>query len=420
MPNGFLDRARAADLMRARGLDALVLAQPETIRYATGAFPGVATFWRRAGAAFVVVPQAPGEPLAAIVGDLQAREFAAKSGIADVRTHALWVETSEVSGTDRNADDIAAALVARDRAGSRSPTHSRPGTFSPTASLGLLRDMLAERGLLKGRVGLEMGFVPAADFPMFGKALPQTEFIDCNPLVARLRAIKQECEIAYLRIAAELGMAAMQTLLPAIRPGLDSAGMTAIWRQAAREEAKRRGIAPPGSDWAYIAVGGDGFAVGGAAAKGDIVKIDTGCVVEGYSSDGGRTAVLGKPDRAQRAVYDALRRGFGVGMAMLAPGVPLAHIHAAVSRAIQDRGFLTYHRGHFGHGVGASLWSEEWPFISADSDVVAEPNMVLAFETPYYIGGLGGFIIEDQVLITDRGAEIMAPAPHDLYEAAAT
>jgi Xaa-Pro dipeptidase len=142
-------------------------------------------------------------------------------------------------------------------------------------------------------------------------------------------------------------------------------------------------------------------------------------VIGGYSSDGGRTAVLGKPDRAQRAVYDAMRRGFDVGIAMLGPGAPLASIHAAVSRAIHDRGFLTYRRGHFGHGVGSSIWSEEWPFISADSDALAEPNMVLAFETPYYVAGLGGFIVEDQVLITDRGAEVMAPASLDLFEATA-
>ena len=74
-----------------------------------------------------------------------------------------------------------------------------------------------------------------------------------------------------------------------------------------------------------------------------------------------------------------------------------------------------FHRGgHFGHGVGASIWSEEWPFISADSDTVLEPGMVMAFETPWYVDGLGGMIIEDQVLITETGAEIMAPLPHDL------
>jgi len=57
---------------------------------------------------------------------------------------------------------------------------------------------------------------------------------------------------------------------------------------------------------------------------------------------------------------------------------------------------------------------EEWPFISADSDTVLEPGMVMAFETPWYVEGLGGLIIEDQLLITATGAEIMAPLPHDL------
>ena len=66
------------------------------------------------------------------------------------------------------------------------------------------------------------------------------------------------------------------------------------------------------------------------------------------------------------------------------------------------------------HGVGASVWSEEWPFIAADAKAVLEPGMVMAFETPWYIDGFGGFIIEDQVLITDDGCEVMAPMPREL------
>ena len=79
-----------------------------------------------------------------------------------------------------------------------------------------------------------------------------------------------------------------------------------------------------------------------------------------------------------------------------------------------DAGFTTYGRGHIGHGVGASIWSEEWPFISADAIVTAEPGMVFALETPYYIKGLGGFIIEDQILIMANGVEVMAALPRDL------
>ncbi|MEJ1937619.1 aminopeptidase P family N-terminal domain-containing protein, partial [Nostoc sp. NIES-2111] len=71
--SGHLDRRRACALMQERGLEAMVLAQPESITYAAGAFPGVATFWRRGGAALLLVPADEGLPLAAIVGDLQAR-----------------------------------------------------------------------------------------------------------------------------------------------------------------------------------------------------------------------------------------------------------------------------------------------------------------------------------------------------------
>ena len=82
--------------------------------------------------------------------------------------------------------------------------------------------------------------------------------------------------------------------------------------------------------------------------------------------------------------------------------------------AIRAAGFPGYSRGHFGHGLGAGLGSEEWPFISARSDVVLEPGMVMAFECPWYIDGLGGMIIENQLLITETGHEMMNDLPLDL------
>jgi Xaa-Pro aminopeptidase len=262
-----------------------------------------------------------------------------------------------------------------------------------------------------------LGFVPAADFPLFGRAAPRVDWRDATELVARLRAIKHPNEIARLRAAAQQSMGGLRALLDALRPGLDADAMTAIWREGARAFARENEISLAGWDWAYIAVGGDGFAPGGAAQVGDLIKIDVGCVIDGYSSDGGRTAVIGAPSPAQRAVYDALRAGFDAGLERLRPGARLAEIHAEVSRVIQSRGLDHYNRGHYGHGVGSSIWSEEWPFISADAVALAEPGMVLAFETPYYIRGLGGFIIEDQFLIGERSVEVMGDAPRDLFVA---
>ena len=393
---GFLDRHRATRLMEERGLDALVLAQPESLIYAAGAFPGVATYWRRAGAAFVVVPGDETAPLAAIVGDLQAQAFATQSGIADVRSHRIWVERSAFPGTDPTA-----AI--------RTP---RPAQFELSTSLALLRDALTERGLLNKCIGLELGFIPAADYPSF-LALP-VSWADCTNIVERLRAIKAPREIEHLRNAAEYSVAGLRHLTERIAPGMDPAAMTSIWREAAYVDAKHRGHAPPQSSWAYISVGGDGFAPGGPARDGDLIKVDVGCVVSGYSSDGARTLMLGAPSADVARIYDALHRSFDTGFAMLKPGTQLSDIYTATATSMWDAGYETYGRGHFGHGVGSSIWSEEWPFIAAGSDVALEPGMVMAFETPWYIEGLGGFIIEDQVLITDSGCEVMAPLPREL------
>ncbi|MDB5505552.1 MAG: aminopeptidase family protein [Devosia sp.] len=393
---GFLDRHRATRLMRQRGLDALVLAQPESIIYATGAFPGVATFWRRAGAAFVLVPADADAPLAAVVGDLQATAFSAQSGIADVRHHRIWVEAGPYPATDPTVPV-------------RSP---RPSQFELPQSLALLRDLLAERSLLGSRIGLELGFIPAADFPAFVEL--QVEWLDCTRLIEQLRAIKAPLEIEHLRHAAEYSAAGFLQLTRSIVVGMDAERMASLWRAGAIAEAERRGHQPPQSTWSYIAVAGDGFAPGGPTASGDLIKIDVGCVVSGYSSDGGRTAALGTPHPEAIRIYDALHRAFDTGFALLKPGTPLTEIYQATAGTMWDLGFDTYNRGHFGHGVGSSIWSEEWPFISASSDATLEPGMVMAFETPWYIDGLGGFLIEDQVLITESGCEVMAPLSRDL------
>lgn len=392
---GYLDRRRASRLMQHEGLSALVLCQPESITYATGAFPGVATFWRRAGAAFLVIPADPDAPPAAIVGDLQAKAFARESGIADVRCHRIWVETDTFP-----LDPVKPK---------RSP---RPAQYALKSSLYLLHEVLQEWGLSGNRIGLELGFVPAADFDAF-QTLP-FHWRDATRLVERLRAIKHPEEIARLRRAAAYASAGLQHLLPEIRTGMTAQEMTALWKAAAVAEASRRGEPPPQSSWAYIAVGGDGFAPGGPAQVGDLLKIDVGCVVDGYSSDGARTAVLGEPSAQGQAIYDALRRAFDAGLACFAPDRRLADIYTTVATTMWEQGYDTYGRGHFGHGVGASIWSEEWPFIASDADAVLEPGMVMAFETPWYIDGLGGFIIEDQLLITASGYEVMSPMSRDL------
>jgi Xaa-Pro dipeptidase len=393
---GFLNRQRAEQLMQNEGLSALVLCQPESIVYATGAFPGVATYWRRAGAAFVIIPADKSQSLTAIVGDLQASSFAAQSGLADVRSHRIWVETSRFP--------FEPSAIPQ----------PRPSQYDLGASLQLLQDALVELGLGHHRIGLELGFVPAQDFLLF-QTLPFT-WADCTSIVERLRSFKSPEEIRKLRRAAEYATAGLACLVATIKVGMTAQEMAALWTEAALAEAARCREPAPQSTWSYISVAGDGFAPGGPAKPGDIIKIDVGCVIDRYSSDGGRTAVLGEPSRDARKIFDALYRAFEIGLALVSPGRPLSQIHHAVATTMHQQDYTNYQRGHFGHGVGASIWTEEWPFISRDSTAVLEPGMVLAYETPWYIEGLGGFIIEDQLLITDAGFEVMSPFPRTLIQ----
>lgn len=398
---GYLDRGRAERLMGDAGLDGLLLIQPESVAYAAGCHPGVAASWRRAGAAMLLVPADARDPPAAVVGDLQADEFRAASGIEDVRVHPIWVDVAEL---DEGGAPRGTAAV------------PRPSTFDRDRALALLRDALEERGLAKGRIGTEHAFLPLADAPAFERACPNVRWGDASRIVERLRAVKAPQERAYLRLAGLAAEAGVRALAGAIRAGQDAAAIAGLWLEAALAEAARLGAPGPVGSWAYISVGPGGFGPGGLAEPGDLVKVDVGCVVRGYSSDSARTFALGRPSPLARRVHDALREGFDAGLSLLKPGAALRDVHAAVAGTVHGAGFASYERGHFGHGLGASVWSEEWPFIGANSDAVAEPGMVLAFETPWYVRGLGALMIEDQFEITEHGAEPLWSLPRDLLD----
>jgi Xaa-Pro aminopeptidase len=220
--------------------------------------------------------------------------------------------------------------------------------------------------------------------------------------------IKAPQEQEYLRLGGLAAEAGVQALVQAICTGMNPETMTGIWREAALARAKELGAPEPVQTWAYISVGRDGFAPGGPA--------DVGCVVRGYSSDSARTFVLGEPSRAAAEVYAALQAAFLSGERELRVGAPLSRIHQVVTECMHAAGFRAYARGHFGHGVGASVWSEEWPFIGADSEVLIETGMVLAFETPWYIRGLGALMIEDQFLIGEDGAHPLWSLSRDLVQ----
>jgi Xaa-Pro aminopeptidase len=112
----------------------------------------------------------------------------------------------------------------------------------------------------------------------------------------------------------------------------------------------------------------------------------------------------------------ALQDAFAAGLEVLRPGQLLSQVHARASQAIARAGFTGFSRGHFGHSLGHDTFCEVPPFIAAQAHEPIEPGMVLAFETPIYVDGEGGFIIEDQFLITAEGAQAAWRLPRELVE----
>lgn len=152
-----INRDRTQTLLEAEGLDALVLFQPENFRYATGVAAGVATMWGRAGSAIALVPADEKAKLGAVISD---HAFAAAKHLADqidFRTHRIWIDMVTVENA-RTIEDINAAYRQANNVGPRAET------FDQDAAFRLLGDLLAERGLSKAKIGVDLEFMPAADF----------------------------------------------------------------------------------------------------------------------------------------------------------------------------------------------------------------------------------------------------------------
>jgi Xaa-Pro aminopeptidase len=405
-----LDRKRAGQLMAEAGIDAVIFLSPEGFLYATGASPGVATMWRRAGAVAALVPADAGLSEAAVVSDLFAPGFRRASHVTDVRESPIWVETANLDGADPTLapEEMVAAAW---RAAGRPEGFARPETFDPALCYRHLADILRERGLDGARIGFEAAAISARDVGAFRAVLDRVDLIDASDLIARLRMVKTPAEIAHLRLAVEIAETGIRALQAAIEPGISRDALADAWTAAVR--AHRDGGRLSGA-WEYVSVGKNPWGGNATVRPGDLIKVDVGCLVNGYTSDTGRTFVLGAPDATQARLFDALMQGFLAGADLLRPGVALSRVHRATLAAIRGAGFPGYTRGHFGHGLGAGPGSEEWPFISARSEVVLEPGMVMAFECPWYIDGLGGMIIENQVLITEGGHETINALPLDL------
>jgi Xaa-Pro dipeptidase len=151
--------------------------------------------------------------------------------------------------------------------------------------------------------------------------------------------------------------------------------------------------------------------------EGTILLIDGGCTVEGYESDISRTFVLGTPTDKMRRVFEIVHRAQAVALAAARPGVECQAVDAAARRVITDAGYgpgFTYFTHRVGHGIGMD--GHEWPYLVGGNTLPLLPGMAFSDEPGIYLPGEFGVRLEDDMVITASGAELLTPQSPSLEE----
>ena len=272
----------------------------------------------------------------------------------------------------------------------------------------------AERMMSLGvtRAAFEPANLTVAQHESVGEAYTN-EMVGAPRLVTALREIKTSEEIAGIRAASELKEATVMPLLEAITEGVREREL------AAEIEYSLRRAGASGVSFPPIVAFGEGsslphYSPGDRALKsGDIVLIDCGCVLDGYCSDWTRSFCFGSiPGSWFEEIYAVTLEAQLAGLAACQPGAACRDVDAAARSIIQEAGY----GDHFGHGLGHGLGIEvhESPRLNATSSATLAPGMVVTVEPGIYLAGRGGVRIEDLVVITENGHEVLTRVPKEL------
>jgi Xaa-Pro dipeptidase len=276
---------------------------------------------------------------------------------------------------------------------------------------------LGDRGITSGRVGLDenMKFVFSNSL---AKAGPQLTFVVATPVTAGCRMIKDAHEMECLRTASAATLAVYKAVYQSLREGMTTTDVRGLIAAAYDK------VGLPGE--ASLNIGTFTSSPHGSRQvqtirEGTVLMVDDGCTVEGYQSDITRTFVLGKPTEKMKSVFEVVYQAQQAGLKAAKPGVQLDTVDKAARKVIVDAGYgpgFKYFSHRVGHGLGMD--GHEWPYLVTndmfgwDLHPTMRAGMVFSDEPGVYIPGEFGIRLEDDMHITENGAELLTPASPSL------
>ena len=280
----------------------------------------------------------------------------------------------------------------------------------------LLIQTLKDRGIRSGKVGVEetTKFVFADGIAHAGA--PSFQVVSATPVTAGCRMIKDAHEVECLRIAGQATIRVYEAVYKALAEGMTQREVSALVQAAYAR------VGFPGG--ASLNIGEYTASPHGSRTpqiirEGTILMLDDGCRVEGYTSDITRTFVLGKPTDKMRRVFEIVQSAQKAALDASKPGVPNEAIDAAARKVIVDAGYgpgFKYFTHRVGHGLGMEM--HEWSYLVKNdmygwpAHPTLQPGMVFSDEPGIYIRGEFGVRLEDDLHVTETGAELLtSPSP---------
>ncbi len=278
-------------------------------------------------------------------------------------------------------------------------------------------DLLRERQLAGGRVGLVGDdILPAAIDRFIASQLPDLRFGAETEIVAGMRAIKSPAEQALMRRAALCADAALTTATEMIRAGgvtereVCAEAIAAAMRSGADFVRYFRVHSGPwsamGSRWPQ--------AMNREIQPGEVVALDAIGAYQGYGFDVNRTTVCGSPDEDTRSLLETTLEATQAAVDAVRAGVTVDTVAQAAVRVMNDSPFGDYFRGMLGHAIG--LETVELPYLKTGEQTVLKEGMVLCIEPGLFIPEVAGAAIEQEVIVTAGGCDVITPTPMRLWD----
>ncbi|MBC7876271.1 MAG: aminopeptidase P family protein [Anaerolineales bacterium] len=268
-------------------------------------------------------------------------------------------------------------------------------------------------GLDGKRIGVEPRQLRLLDFGHVKAGAPESEYPDASEVLTGLRLKKDKAEVDAMRRAVKIAQDALEATIPLIKIGMTE-------RELSSELVIQ--LLKHGSDpelpFSPIVSGGPNSANPHASPTerklqvGDLLVIDWGAAYDSYISDLTRTFAVGEVDDEYKKIHKIVQESNAAGRAAGKPRVPCANVDKAARDVIEQSGYGKYFTHRTGHGIG--MEGHEDPYMRGDNMQLLEPGMAYTVEPGIYLPNRNGVRIEDNVIITEDGADVLSDMPREI------